>query len=770
MRIFAVGLGAVLSLAVAQRAEALEVEITHAPAERGQTSTFSATVTDAVGTVEYRWDFGDGTDAGEWSSDLSTVTYDYAEPGHYPVNLLVRDDETPFAGHAFTHTVYEPLTAGTPVSSTTIVYDEARGIVVNANPDNDTVTVVDAAGLTKVAEIDVYARPSSLALAPDGRLWVLAREDYAIAIVDLDTLEVVDGLRLPYASQPMGIVMGETQAYVSLMATGQVVTVELESKTVGKPVSVGGWPRGLALSGDGATLWVTRFISEQHAGHVVLLDAATMSVRSTIELPVDPGPDTDQTGRGVPNYLFSVALSPDGQEAWVTGKKDNVERGIVRDGEALNEDNTVRPMLASIDVATGAEVLERRLDLDDRNLPAHVTFSPLGDYAFVTVLGSAFIDVRDRYGLRTSAADLKEAGLGPRASVLGPDGKLFVHGWLSRSIVVFDVSQILASVDFKAVRLADIPTVERETLAPEVLRGKQVFYDSEDTRMTAEGYVSCGTCHFDGFEDGRIWDFTDRGEGLRNNISLLGRRGMGHGRVHWSANFDEIQDFEHDIRNAFGGAGFIGAADYPGSDADAPLGAAKAGLDPDLDAMAAFVTSLDAVHRSPFRNDDGSMTDDAIEGEAIFGQLGCDACHGGDDFTDSADGNLHDVGTLLPTSGQRLGMDLPGIDTPTLLGIWETAPYLHDGSAPTLREVLTTRNPGDQHGEISALSSAEVDQLVAYLLQIDGHEAPERLPFEPAPSTETRGCRVGTTAPSALWLLVLFGLTRRRRSPTKRRH
>jgi len=84
--------------------------------------------------------------------------------------------------------------------------------------------------------------------------------------------------------------------------------------------------------------------------------------------------------------------------------------------------------------------------------------------------------------------------------------------------------------------------------------------------------------------------------------------------------------------------------------------------------------------------------------------------------------------------------------------------------------VLTTRNPGDQHGEISALSSAEVDQLVAYLLQIDGHEAPERLPFEPAPSTETRGCRVGTTAPSALWLLVLFGLTRRRRSPTKRRH
>ena len=749
-----------------QIAAALEVQVTHAPTERGQTSTFAATVTDAVGTVEYRWDFGDGTDAGQWSSDLSSVEYAYAEPGHYPVNLLVRDDATPFAGHAFTHTVYEPLTAGTPVSSTTIVYDEARGLVCNANPDNDTVTIVDAHGLTKRAEIEVYARPSSLALAPDGRLWVLAREDFAIAIIDLDTLEVIDGLRLPYASQPIGIVMGEQHAYVSLMATGEVVAIELETKTVGEPLSVGAWPRGLALSGDGSTLWVTRFISEQTAGHVAIVDTASMSLRSTVELVVDPGPDTDQTGRGVPNYLFAVALTPDGQEAWVTGKKDNVVRGLVRDGEALTEDNTVRPVLASVDVATGTEVIERRVDLDDRNLPAHVTFSPLGDYGFVTVLGSAFVDVRDRYGQRTSAADLKEAGLGPRASVLGPDGKLFVHGWLSRSVVVFDVSQILASVDFKAVRLAEIPTVEREALAADVLRGKQVFYDSEDTRMTAEGYISCGTCHFDGFEDGRVWDFTDRGEGLRNNISLLGRRGTGHGRVHWSGNFDEIQDFEHDIRNAFGGEGFIGAADYPGSDADAPLGAPKVGLNPDLDALAAFVTSLDAVHRSPHRNPDGSMTEGAAAGEAIFTRLACDTCHGGDDFTDSGQGDLHDVGTLADTSGQRLGGPLTGIDTPTLLGIWETAPYLHDGSAPTLRDVLTTRNPDDQHGEVSTLSSDEVDQLVAYLLQIDGHEAPERLPFEPEPTVERRGCRVG--GPASTWLgLVVWGLAaivRRRRA------
>ena len=35
---------------------------------------------------------------------------------------------------------------------------------------------------------------------------------------------------------------------------------------------------------------------------------------------------------------------------------------------------------------------------------------------------------------------------------------------------------------------------------------------------------------------------------------------------------------------------------------------------------------------------------------------------------------------------------------PTCVELWRTGPYLHDGSAVTLREVLTTMNPDDQHG------------------------------------------------------------------------
>ncbi len=60
--------------------------------------------------------------------------------------------------------------------------------------------------------------------------------------------------------------------------------------------------------------------------------------------------------------------------------------------------------------------------------------------------------------------------------------------------------------------------------------------------------MSCASCHNDGGGDGRVWDLTGMGEGLRNTVSLRGKGGMAHGFLHWSANFDEVQDFEGQIR------------------------------------------------------------------------------------------------------------------------------------------------------------------------------------------------------------------------------
>ena len=88
------------------------------------------------------------------------------------------------------------------------------------------------------------------------------------------------------------------------------------------------------------------------------------------------------------------------------------------------------------------------------------------------------------------------------------------------------------------------------------------------------------------------------------------------------------------------------------------------------------------------------------------------------------------MGTLTKLSGTRLGEPFSALDTPTLLGVWQTAPYLHDGSAASLRDVLTVRNAGDLHGKVSTLSETELDELVAYLNQIDHGTPVAPLPFE----------------------------------------
>ena len=65
-------------------------------------------------------------------------------------------------------------------------------------------------------------------------------------------------------------------------------------------------------------------------------------------------------------------------------------------------------------------------------------------------------------------------------------------------------------------------TVQAEPLFPDVYAGLRVFWDSTDTRMAKSGYLACATCHPDGEHDGLTWDFTARGEGLRNTVELRG--------------------------------------------------------------------------------------------------------------------------------------------------------------------------------------------------------------------------------------------------------
>lgn len=715
-----------------------------APAEVGDEVAFAAVGGAGRGEadaeeLEYTWFFGDGGGAAGESAQ-----HRYEEPGRWRVRLQVSDGLRQRSCSAL-QVVHRPLLPVPPLSAGTVLV--RGGVAWVVNHDAGTLTAVDLGASEVLAEhtldaAPLRAGPRTVSADGDGRLWVALGGADAVVALDAESGAEVARVGLGRGSAPYGVLWvgggggasgGEAGAgtvFVTLEGTGELVAIDPEAGEVVERVSVvaggDGAPiglRGLAYDPSRDRLWVTRFISPESAGEVYPVEAAILEVGAPVALAIETTPDTSNAGRGLPNYLASVVVSPDGARAAVPSKKDNVERGLARDGQPLSVDNTVRTIVSFIDLdggpggglEGGAELIEARIDLDNHDLANAAAYSPLGDLLFVASQGTNQVDVFDAYTgqLQTAFA----TGLAPQGLALTGDGRLVVQNFLSRSLGVYDIEPLLAGRDGVVRQLAEVVTVAEEPLAPEVLLGKQIFYNADSPQMSRDGYLSCASCHLDGGHDGRVWDFSDRGEGLRNTIDLRGRGGMRQGPLHWTGNFDEVQDFEGDIRRHFGGTGFLADADW--DETSDSLGAGKGGRSAALDALAAYVATLDEVPPSPYGRGGAAGGDaEAVSaGAALFVERGCADCHGGGELTDSPRGVRHDVGTARTASGQRLGGPLDGFDTPTLRGVWATAPYLHDGSAPTLAEALV----GEAH--VGDLAEGERDLLVAYLLSLDGDSA-----------------------------------------------
>jgi hypothetical protein len=631
---------------------------------------------------------------------------------------------------SLTQTVVNIPLSGRGLSSKSLVHDVSTNSFWTVNTDAGTVSKVHPQAATLEKEIYVGERPQSLALDENGLLWVTVQGEDKVVALHSTTGQQLFEFKLGYGSLPAGVVAssrlgsvfvtGEGSSKIYELALGQL-GIELKSEI---PIQD---PRGfsvetrrvdirnLAIDPLQNFLYVNRFRSPEDQGEIYVVDLRTRNQSAVILLDYDHNQDTESQGSGVPNYLSGLELSPDGRWLYVTAKKDNVKRGLYRSGVKLSFENTVRTIVMRISTITMKEDKKWRVDLNDRNLAFDIATSPLGDFLFVTTLGSQTVDILNAFSGEV-VSSIENLGHAPQAVFFDQTrNQLWVHNSLDRELVAFSLEELGRRNVFK--KTYSLRLVQKETLGPQVLWGKKIFLNSNDPRMSRDKYLSCASCHFDGDSDNRVWDFTERGEGLRNTTTLEGKSGTGHGFLHWSANFDEIQDFEHDIRGGFGGTGFLDHK-YMNENMTG-LGTPKVGLSPELDALSAYVSSLSSAPKSPFREQNGEWTLGAKRGGEVFNRMACMECHAGSDFTDSPQGRRHDVGTIEISSGQRMGLGrLDGLDTPTLLGIWKTPPYLHDGSAKTIREVLVEKNKNGKHGHTQTLSEQELNDLIDYLRQL----------------------------------------------------
>ena len=632
-----------------------------------------------------RWDFGDGEAASGFE-----VEHAWSEPGNYPVVLTVENPDGGRSSDSLQVVVHAPLLSPAPVASATVARALDGGTVFAVVPEADMVVGLELASGT-VSPVLVCGEPRAVAVAPDGAV--------AAACTGDDTVVGRDPGGAPWTvtfesgAMPVAVVPGLDGGWsVSLSGMGAVARIRGGEEH--ERVDVGPDPRALAWLPleDGERVEVARWRSDASGGAVVSLSGGTTA------LPLDERGDSDTTTGGVPNLIEQIVPTPDGLALALPMAHSNIVRGQWLSGEPLSHDVTVRAVLSLVAPGAEADDVALRKQFDDRGRANAVVPSPYGDRLYVVHTGTQTVTILDRW-TQNIVGSIRDTGAAPTGAVVSPDGStLYVYAWLDREVRAFDVS----GASTPPAELARWSLLEDEPLAPDVLLGKQIFWDASDKRITRAGYISCANCHPDGDHDGQTWDFTDRGEGLRNTPSLLGRAGMGMGPVHWSANFDEIQDFEGDLRGPFGGLGFLSDADWAAT--SDPLGPAKAGRSVELDALAAYVASLDALPPSPHVAETGD--------EAAFVAAGCEACHPAPLYTDSdLQGFIrHDIGTLTEASGQRLGSGpLDGVDTPTLLGAWASAPYLHDGSAEDLRAAVLA------HQSSQSLTADELDAVVRFV-------------------------------------------------------
>jgi cytochrome c peroxidase len=153
-------------------------------------------------------------------------------------------------------------------------------------------------------------------------------------------------------------------------------------------------------------------------------------------------------------------------------------------------------------------------------------------------------------------------------------------------------------------------------------------------------------------------------------------------------------------------------ADYNNKETVHPFGLSKKGKSADLDALAAYVKSLTIYDVSPNKKN-GAFSTVAAEGALLFKTYQCDTCHKGETMTNSEKHKVFNVGTLLPSSGFRLNKKLTGLDVPTLHQLWNSAPYLHNGSASSIEEAI------EAHQNILKPKAGEVSAIATFLKEVD---------------------------------------------------
>ena len=561
---------------------------------------------------------------------------------------------------------------------------------------------IDSATDQVVEEWTLKANPSGIAVANDGTLYVTGGAEEGKLFKLNAAGKTKDSLAVGHT--PMAPVVSADGKIVYLLNrfNNNVMVIDTEKMKVVETIPVVREPHAAVLAGGGKLLFVAnhlpyvKAIDDVVAATISVIDTATRKVRKTMMLP------NGSTG------VRGTTVSPDGKFVYVThtfGRYQlpttQLERGwmntaglSVFNGETGDYINTV--LLDDVDLGAAnpwgvtvspdgktivvAHAGTREISVIDREA-LHVRLDKASKGEKVTEVTKSATDVpNDLSFLVTIRRRVKIEGDGPRGIIIC-GSRVYVACYYSERVVYVNLADSV---------LKPVPIVlnkDFDLLKDRVRRGEMLFNDGA---MCFQQWQSCASCHPDARADALNWDLINDGignpkqtknmlyshltpptmvTGIRDSMATCNRKGLTH-----------IQ--------------FV--------------------VRPDEDATCIdeYVTSLKPVP-SPYLVD-GSLSKSAKRGEKAFKKAGCVDCHPANKKSPEGYPLFTDLRThQLLGIGNEEGR---AFDTTSLTEMWRTAPYLYDGRALTMEEVLTTCNPKNVHGATKGLSKEEVKDMAEYIL------------------------------------------------------
>ncbi|MFV1964922.1 MAG: hypothetical protein ACC628_05835 [Pirellulaceae bacterium] len=578
---------------------------------------------------------------------------------------------------------------------TALVASPDRSMLYVACADARQILFVELPAGSIRRRMDMPARPTDVQLTPDGSKLIVTcgAAESTIVVMDAGTGHTLAAIPAGHTAMGSALAPDGSRLYVCNRFDNDVSVIDLSAgREIGRIAAVRE-PIAAAVTCDGRTVVVANHLPNMRtngglldsvAAVVTIIDTGS---RETAEVELLSGA----------HALRDIGVSHDGRHAFVTHLMANfqmvpfrVDMGWINTNVVSVIDTRERKLLSTIGLDEFHQGCGNPWGLVGAGDGEWVCVSQAGTHELSVIKTSELLsDLAKRTmspmmgvwpiypGLgETLWRRIKLAGNGPRG-LAAVGSTVYVAEYFSDTVSVVD----LANLDDEPVRSIALGPPPNLTLER---RGEMLFHDAT---ICYQRWQSCSSCHPDGRGDALSWDLMNDGvANPKNTKSML----LSHRTPPVMARGTR-DSAEEAVRAGLAGILFVNR--------------------PEEEAVAidAYLDSLQPVP-SPYRVD-GQLSAAAERGRERFHsqRVACHRCHPAPRYTDL---KSHNVGT-------RTTHELNDrYDTPTLVEVWRSAPYLHDGRYTTLRELLVEGKHGLDRSRSEELNDEELNDLVEFVLSL----------------------------------------------------